>query len=235
MKVEITGRPSDLQIRVLFKGQSTLPLRQLHDGPAGITRIGIKTGSFDPFHPGHVILALQTILDGVNDQVIFLPNGDNPHGKQLSPFAVRYQAVQQAAGLFGQFLSCADFKERNTNSEVVRRVRQQFGEGVEINWIASSTGQSSRRILEKLSAGIPFDQALAEVVGPVDRYLYYYYLADQAADVLSQNPSPSLLVRQFPARYYPFSRVHSSDIRSGRLQCSFVPIEEGVLMSVLGE
>ena len=61
-------------------------------------RIGIFGGTFDPVHPGHLILAEQCREQGKLDQVLFVPAALPPHKREqaLTPFAQRAEMLTLA-------------------------------------------------------------------------------------------------------------------------------------------
>lgn len=66
---------------------------------------GIMGGTFDPIHNGHLLMADFAMNQLGLDEVLFIPDGDPPHKKGLSPAQDRLNMVRQA--IAGQKKFCA--------------------------------------------------------------------------------------------------------------------------------
>lgn len=78
-------------------------------------KIGIMGGSFDPIHLGHTEMA-QHVLDEFGlDKIMFLPLGDPPHKKNITPSALRIQLIKCAIdGVDRFFLSTVEAERSGT-------------------------------------------------------------------------------------------------------------------------
>lgn len=59
-------------------------------------KIGIMGGSFDPIHSGHIDIAQKCKDEFELDKIMFLPSGDPPHKKDITPKEIRIEMVSSA-------------------------------------------------------------------------------------------------------------------------------------------
>ena len=59
-------------------------------------KIGIMGGSFDPIHSGHIDIAKKCKDEFELDKIMFLPSGDPPHKKDITPKEIRIEMVSSA-------------------------------------------------------------------------------------------------------------------------------------------
>jgi nicotinate-nucleotide adenylyltransferase len=67
---------------------------------AGLTRLGILGGTFDPVHHGHLVAAQETFYQLNLDQVLFVPAGSPPHkpSRPITATRHRLRMVELAIG-----------------------------------------------------------------------------------------------------------------------------------------
>jgi len=225
LKIEVCYQKNKAAIRVNFE-------RKKIESRA---TLALKTGKFNPVHPMHILLALETIKNGWADQVVLLPKNSGPGKPFLPPFEERLDALQKVASLFSPWLLVSRGKERGSNKEAVGWVKREFN-SQGLVWIASDSGKSSRRILEKLRAGFSLEEALAEVTSPsIAKYLYFYYEEDEFVTRLKEANNPHFQLVLMPLQYHPLRFLHSSLVRAGKANCSFALTSEGVEMLVASE
>ncbi len=69
-------------------------------------KIGIMGGCFDPIHLGHIDIAEKCKKEFCLDKIMFLPSGDPPHKKNVTPKEIRIEMVSAAIkNIDGFFLS----------------------------------------------------------------------------------------------------------------------------------
>jgi nicotinate-nucleotide adenylyltransferase len=62
----------------------------------GRKRVGLFGGSFDPPHLGHALATLWVLGTGGVEEVWWVPAFQHAHGKQLTPFTVRFELCEAA-------------------------------------------------------------------------------------------------------------------------------------------
>ncbi len=63
---------------------------------AGLSRIGIYSGTFDPVHAGHIAFALQAVSSAKLDKVFLMPERNPRHKPQVTHYAHRVAMIRQA-------------------------------------------------------------------------------------------------------------------------------------------
>ena len=76
-------------------------------------RIALFGGSFDPPHLGHVLAAVTARSRAGVDAVWVLPVARHPYGKQLAPWAQRWQLCHAAFAPLGPWISVRDAELAN--------------------------------------------------------------------------------------------------------------------------
>lgn len=192
-------------------------------------RVALKTGVFDPIHPMHIILGLETIKQGFADQVLYLPAEASNRKPNATPFEVRLEQVTSVLALFEPLLQVSDVKRGRKNHEVIEMLRNANPEFVQLNWIASEWGQSSRRMLMKLKSGCSLESVLnAEFTSHIAKYLYFYYEDTEFVKMVKDAGCERIILVKFAEQYLPFRNFHSTLIREKRASCDFVKVSDGV-------
>lgn len=101
-------------------------------------RIGLFGGSFDPVHNGHLILARCAFKQLRLDELRFIPCGQSPDGKRLSPGPQRSRWLRRATRHEPGFKVWeGELKRRGVSRSVdtVRQLRRELGDGPRFFWL----------------------------------------------------------------------------------------------------
>lgn len=107
---------------------------------AGVGRVGILGGTFDPPHMGHLVAAEEARAQLALERVLFVPAGTPPHkqGEPVTPATHRLEMVARAiADNPYFFVSLVDIFRTGPSYtvETVRQFREQWGAAVTIYFI----------------------------------------------------------------------------------------------------
>lgn len=100
-----------------------------------MSKIAIFGGTFDPIHNGHIAMAKYAVESLKMDRVIFLPNGNPPHKKEVdvTDAFYRYNMVKIAVERY-DFFSVSDYETKNNDYSyslyTMRHFRRKYGKDV---------------------------------------------------------------------------------------------------------
>ncbi len=100
--------------------------------------LGLSCGTFNPIHNWHLI-AGQTAMDQFGlDKVLFIPNGNPPHKKDVLDKELRFEMVCAAIAGNPRFQASRIEVDRTGPSytlDTLTALKQQYGDGVRLNLI----------------------------------------------------------------------------------------------------
>lgn len=105
---------------------------------AGVRRLGILGGCFDPIHEAHLNLARKALSEFALDAVLILPLGDAPHKRVYAGQEERYHMVELAChGEKGLFPSRFEIDRggRTYTVDTLRALRSELGGEIEFYYI----------------------------------------------------------------------------------------------------
>ena len=95
-------------------------------------KTGLFGGLFDPPHIGHMITALDALLELELDEVWFLVSFNPPHREEHAPFEKRFEMVELSVRNFERFKVCDIERkmelEKSYSLLVVRELKKRFPE-----------------------------------------------------------------------------------------------------------
>jgi Cytidylyltransferase-like len=183
-------------------------------------KIGLMAGYFDPLHPMHLVLAAESIINGINDKVIFLPLDISQRKPNATPFQQRYGSLERILASFSPWFMPSELKRNRTNPDAVAAIRDTYPQEIQFNWIASSAGKSGLEIFKLFQQGCSVQDAIEKVISPyISRYLYFYAQSDEIVGALSRSPRTELIC--IPDKYRSIKFIHSTLIREGQLNWAF--------------
>jgi len=128
---------------------------------AGIRRLGLLGGTFDPIHEGHLALADYAAYHAGLDRVWFIPSATPPHKRRsdLADAAIRFEMTRAAVEPYAPRFAATDIElQRDGPSytvETLRQIRDAVGCETELFWIVGRDNldeipqwYQSRRIVE---------------------------------------------------------------------------------------
>jgi len=71
-------------------------------------KIGLFGGSFDPVHWGHIFTAFYALMEKQLDKIWFIPVGNHPFGKKLSPYMNRVHLLREAIKDMNKYMGGAE-------------------------------------------------------------------------------------------------------------------------------
>jgi nicotinate-nucleotide adenylyltransferase len=100
-------------------------------------RIGIYPGSFDPVHPGHIALSIETMRACALDEVVFLPERLPRNKPDVTDITQRITLLEQATAATTKLRVVRLGSERFTVQDTLPELRQEF-EGADLTLLVGS-------------------------------------------------------------------------------------------------